>query len=209
MGKKSKNLDKPSTDLLTVKSEKKRKGPKAKLPPAVAGAVSDQLTGTSASDAIAAAATAKAAKKLRKQQKKEAKLQKAALASPENGSLTSPSPAAENGAQPSSKAKKRKSEEPAGVSQQPAAEPSSEKKAKKAKSKPALDGAGQGGSLLASVGDVELARSSRRLVRDLYTEHAAVSKMTKDELEKWQQERSIAVVGDSMKPVQAFQHSGK
>ncbi|KAK9867632.1 hypothetical protein WJX84_012279 [Apatococcus fuscideae] len=32
--------------------------------------------------------------------------------------------------------------------------------------------------------------------------------MTKAEVEKWQQERSIAVVGDVMKPVLAFQQSG-
>ena len=190
-----------------VKSEKKHKVKKSKLPPAVTDAVAQQLTGTTASDAIAAAAAAKAAKKLRKQQRKEAKLQGAAPATPETDPPASPSQAAQSGAQPNSKGKKRKSEEPA--AQQPEAEPDSAKKAKKTNSKPALDGAGQGGGLLASVGDVALARSSRKLVKDLYSEHAAVSQMTKADLEKWQQDRSIAVVGDVMKPVQAFQQSGK
>ncbi|KAK9843203.1 hypothetical protein WJX74_008611 [Apatococcus lobatus] len=206
MGKKSKKEEKPSKDLLPVTSDKKHKAKKSKLPAAVGNAVADQLQGTTASDAIAAAAAAKAAKKLRKEQKKEAKLPKATPASPENGTSAGPSQATQNGAQPSNKAKKRKTEAP--DASEPAAEPASKQKAKKAKSKPALDGAGQGGSLLAAVGDVALARSSRKLVKDLYNEHAAVSQMTKAEVEKWQQERSIAVVGDVMKPVLAFQQSG-
>ncbi len=89
-------------------------------------------------------------------------------------------------------------------------EPSEAAKPKKAKKKAAaLDGAGQGGSLMANVGNVELARSSRKLVKDLYTEHADVSQMAASELEKWQKERSISVVGQVMKPILTFPQSGE
>ena len=83
-----------------------------------------------------------------------------------------------------------------------------EKKAKKAKKAAAMDGAGRSASLMAAVGSVELAMSSQKLVKNLYKENQAVSQMTSSELQKWQQERSISIVGNARNPVLAFQQSG-
>ena len=62
---------------------------------------------------------------------------------------------------------------------------------------------------LAAVGDRELARSGKPIVKALYTEHAAFWARTAAEVDAWRAERAIVVTGREMKPVMAFEEAGE
>lgn len=62
---------------------------------------------------------------------------------------------------------------------------------------------------LAAVGDRELARSGKPIVKALYTEHAAVAARTAAEVDAWRAERETVVTGRDMKPVMAFDEAGE
>lgn len=62
---------------------------------------------------------------------------------------------------------------------------------------------------LAAVGDRELARSGKPILKELYTEHAAVAALTPAEVDAWRAERETVVTGRGMKPVIAFGQAGE
>lgn len=61
---------------------------------------------------------------------------------------------------------------------------------------------------LAAVGDRELARSGKPIMKALYSEHAAVTALTPAEVDAWRAERDTVVTGCDMKPVMSFDQSG-
>eukprot|EP00955_Chlamydomonas_euryale_P019543 208170-Chlamydomonas_euryale.AAC.4 len=106
----------------------------------------------------------------------------------------------------SKKAKKSKQVEAA---VEPPAEPpaSSDKKAKKKAAKAAAAAADEP-SEMAEVGDAELARSGKAIVKQLYKEHADVAALRGDELEALYSQRCITVEGTGIKPVLKFEQTG-
>ncbi|CAL8460624.1 g153 [Coccomyxa elongata] len=81
-------------------------------------------------------------------------------------------------------------------------QPEKRKKKKKKSEQPS------GQPELAAVGDRELARSGKPIVKDLYTVHAAVAALTPAEVDAWRGERETVVTGRDMKPVIAFDQAG-
>ncbi|KAG1677726.1 hypothetical protein FOA52_001038 [Chlamydomonas sp. UWO 241] len=60
----------------------------------------------------------------------------------------------------------------------------------------------------ASVGDAELARNGKPVVKRLYKEHPEVTALSAATIEALYQERYIAVEGSDIKPVTKFEHTG-
>jgi len=148
--------------------------------------------------------------KLRKKLKKAEKAAEAAAAAKDGagigggGSGKRPADKAELAV--SKKAKKSKQVEAA---VEPPAEPpaSSDKKAKKKAAKAAAAAADEP-SEMAEVGDAELARSGKAIVKQLYKEHADVAALRGDELEALYSQRCITVEGTGIKPVLKFEQTG-
>ena len=63
-------------------------------------------------------------------------------------------------------------------------------------------------AVLASVGDQELAKSGKTILKDLYQEHSSVTGMTTEEVTKHRADRDTAVTGVDLRPVLQFDQAG-
>lgn len=63
-------------------------------------------------------------------------------------------------------------------------------------------------AVLASVGDQELAKSGKQILKDLYQEHSSVTAMTTEEVTKHRADRDTAVTGVDLRPVLQFDQAG-
>ena len=63
-------------------------------------------------------------------------------------------------------------------------------------------------AVLASVGDQELAKSGKTILKDLYQEHPSVTGMTTEEVTKHRADRDTAVTGVDLRPVLHFDQAG-
>lgn len=63
-------------------------------------------------------------------------------------------------------------------------------------------------AVLASVGDQELAKSGKAILKDLYQEHPSVTGMTTEEVTKHRADRDTAVTGIDLRPVLQFEQAG-
>lgn len=61
---------------------------------------------------------------------------------------------------------------------------------------------------IAEVGDLELAKRGKPIVKQLYTEHKEVTAISAQQLEDLYQKRCITVEGSLIKPVLKFEHTG-
>lgn len=67
----------------------------------------------------------------------------------------------------------------------------------------------QGGQpVLAAVGDLELARSSKPVHKALYSEHADVRAFSDDWVNEWRSQRQTVVTGSDLRPVPEFHQAG-
>lgn len=62
---------------------------------------------------------------------------------------------------------------------------------------------------LAAVGNRELARSGKAIIKALYKEDPAVAALTSAEVDAWRAERETVVSGCDLRPVMAFNQAGK
>ena len=63
-------------------------------------------------------------------------------------------------------------------------------------------------AVLASVGDQELAKSGKTILKDLYQEHPSVTNMATEEVAKHRADRDTAVTGVDLRPVLEFDQAG-
>jgi ATP-dependent RNA helicase DBP3 len=114
------------------------------------------------------------------------------------------------------KAKKHKDAvAPAVASEQPHASTEDEektakkcRKAEKLAAQRAARAGTSGATAFAAVGDVERAKTSPAIVKNVYSEAPALSSMSADKLAAFQAERGIMVEGSDLRPVTAFEHLG-
>ena len=154
-----------------------------------------------------------------KAEKKAAKKAKKAATGNANG-LTATEPAAANETANTAKPKKKKKETPTDSStgsdaMQPSqSQPGPMKKQKKAAASVTPSPTPLGRvrahqqAVLASVGDQELAKSGKQILKDLYREHTSVTAMTTEEVTKHRADRDTAVTGADLRPVLQFDQAG-
>ena len=147
------------------------------------------------------AAETAAPKHKRKQAKKQAQTEPAAAG-------VAASDAAEEGDKAERKRRRKEEKRKAAAASQSASEgdgaaPASAKAVKQKGGKQ-----GSPAAAFAAVGDVELAKRSKAIRKELYTEHAEVAAMSAQAVAAFQAERDISVEGSATKPVTAFAHLG-
>lgn len=152
-----------------------------------------------------------------KAEKKAAKKAKKASTGNANG-LTAGEPAAANETADTVKPKKKKKKLPTDTGTDPAqpsdSQPAPVKNQKKAAASVTPSPTPHGRvrahqeAVLASVGDQELAKSGKQIVKGLYQEHPSVTAMTTEEVTKHRADRDTAVTGADLRPVFQFDQAG-
>ena len=76
-------------------------------------------------------------------------------------------------------------------------------KKKKKKDAPSMED-----EVTAEVGDAEIARNGKTIIKQLYKEHPEVSSLSQQKVDAIYQERTATVEGSSIKPILEFKHTG-